>query len=109
GGFYSYINPLRYSADFAGSKAEPAIIIGYPELCFNIAEGINRGWASGNADTYYTNGIKASLSFLGITEGGSIPVGNLNGSFIYGSVTTSVATFFAQPSIQYKGGAAGLT
>src|SRR6185369_5797183 len=34
---------------------------------------------------------------------------NLNGSFIYGSVTTSVATFFAQPSIQYKGGAAGLT
>jgi hypothetical protein len=109
GGSYSYINPLRYSADFAGSKAEPAIIIGYPELCFNIAEGINLGWATGNAGTYYLNGITASMGFLGITEGGSIQVGNLNGSNIYGSVTTSIAVYLAQPAIQYKGGAAGLT
>lgn len=109
GGFYSYVNALRYSADFAGSKAEPAIIIGYPELCFNIAEGINLGWATGNAGTYYVNGITASMSFLGITEQGSITVGNLNGSAIYGSVTTSIASYLAQPAVQYQGGATGRT
>jgi Starch-binding associating with outer membrane len=110
GGGYSYVNALRYSADFAGSKAEPAIIIGYPELCFNIAEGINRGWATGAAATWYTNGIMASMTLLGITEGSSITVGNLDGTKVYGSVgPISVAAYLAQPSVQYQGGAAGLT
>jgi hypothetical protein len=110
GGEYSYINALRYSFDFAGSKAEPAIIIGYPELCFNIAEGINRGWATGDVATWYTKGITASMNFLGITEGSSIPVGNLTGTVVYGSVDNiSIVAYLAQPSVQYKGGADGLT
>lgn len=109
GGQYSYINALRYSFDFGGSKAEPAIIIGYPELCFNIAEGINRGWATGNAGTSYINGIKASMEFLGLKDGSAIPVGNLTGTTTYGSVPVSVTTYLAQPSVQYQGGAAGLT
>ncbi len=109
GGQYSYINALRYSFDFGGSKSEPAIIIGYPELCFNIAEGINRGWASGNAGTWYTNGIKAAMSFLGLADGGSISVGNLTGTTTYGSAPVSITNYLAQPSVQYQSGAAGLT
>lgn len=109
GGQYSYVNALRYSFDFGGSKAEPAIIIGYPELCFNIAEGINRGWAAGNAGTFYTNGINASMAFLGLADGGSITVGNLDGTITYGSAPVSVTAYLAQPSVQYQGGAAGLT
>jgi len=110
GGQYSYVNALRYSFDFAGSKAEPAIILGYPELCFNIAEGINRGWATGNAATWYNNGVTAAMSFLGINEGSSIPVGNLTGTTIYGSVDNiSVAAYLAQPAVQYQAGATGLT
>jgi hypothetical protein len=109
GGQYSYVNALRYSYDFAGSKAEPAIIIGYPELCFNIAEGINRGWAAGNAGTWYTNGIVASMTFLGLSDGASVTVGNLDGKTIYGSVSVSVSNYLAQASVQYQGGAAGLT
>lgn len=110
GGSYSYVNALRYSYDYAGSKAEPAIIIGYPEQCFNIAEGINRGWGGSNAGNYYTNGIIASMTFLGIVEGGSITVGNLNGTKVYGSVSgISIAAYLAQPSVQYQGGATGLT
>lgn len=108
GGQYSYINALRYSFDFGGSKAEPAIIIGYPELCFNVAEGINRGWAAGNAGTWYTNGIKASMAFLGLADGSTITVGNLTGTTIYGTVPVSVTNYLAQPSVQYQGGAAGL-
>ena len=109
GGNYSYINALRYSADFAGSKAEPAIIIGYPEVCFNIAEGINRGWATGNAGTWYSNGIVASMTFLGLSDGATVTVGNLDGKTIYGTVTVSVSNYLAQASVQYQGGAAGLT
>ncbi len=109
GGQYSYINALRYSFDFGGTKAESAIIIGYPEMCFNIAEGINRGWAVGNAATWYTNGITASMNFLGLSEGSSIAVGNLDGTKTYGSVTVSLAGYLAQTAVQYQGGAAGLT
>ncbi len=109
GGEYSYINALRYSADFGGSKAEPAIIIGFPEQCFNIAEGINRGWAVGDAASYYYAGIKASMNFLGITEGSSIKIGNLNGTKTYGLISNiSVASYLSQPLIQYKTGTAGL-
>jgi hypothetical protein len=34
-------------------------------MCFNIAEAINRGWVSGNAETYYVKGIQASWTFHG--------------------------------------------
>lgn len=101
-GKYSYVNALRYYSTIDGSKAEPAIIIGYPELCFNIAEGINRGWATGNAATWYKNGITASMSFLGITEGGTIAVGDISNN-TYGTVTTSIANYLAQTSVIYQG------
>jgi hypothetical protein len=107
-GKYSYVNALRYYSTIDGSKAEPAIIVGYPEMCFNIAEGINRGWATGSGATWYTNGITASMSFLGITEGGSIPVGDITLN-TYGTVTTSISNYLAQPSVSYVGNnAAGL-
>lgn len=101
-GKYSFVNALRYYSTYDGSAAEPAIIIGYPELCFNIAEGINRGWVTGNSSTWYTNGIKASFAHLGITEGGSIQVGDKLGT-LYGSVTTSINTYLAQPAVSYQG------
>jgi hypothetical protein len=108
GGLYSYINAIRYYADFAGSKAEPAVIIGYPELCFNIAEGVNRGWAVGDASTWYVNGITASMNFLGITEGSSIKIGDLH-SVIYGTIDNiSITAYLAQPSVKYKTGVEGL-
>jgi len=101
-GKYSWVNALRYYSTFDGSKAEPTIIIGYPEMCFNIAEGINLGWATGSSSTWYTNGIKASMSFLGITEGGTITVGD-NVLNVYGTVSTSISAYLAQPSVQYQG------
>jgi hypothetical protein len=109
GGQYSYINALRYYPTFDGSTAEPAIIIGYPEMCFNIAEGINRGWATGNVSDWYVKGITASMSFYGLKDGSTITVGNNLSTVIYGTVTISVTDYLNQPSVQYKGGIAGLT
>ncbi|WP_184547369.1 SusD/RagB family nutrient-binding outer membrane lipoprotein [Mucilaginibacter sp. FT3.2] len=73
-GVYSFNNYTRYYASATGASAEPFVFIGYSEMCFNIAEGINRGWASGSSSTWYTNGINASLALYGITNGQALTV-----------------------------------
>ena len=66
-GQYSFINRKRYYQTYT---AETSIVIGYSEMCFNIAEAMNRGWiSSANAETWYQNGIKASLAFYGVKDG----------------------------------------
>jgi hypothetical protein len=62
-GLYSFINRYRYYSNFTG---EPNVLVGYKEMCFNIAEGITRGWAPGNAETWYKLGITESMAFYGI-------------------------------------------
>ncbi|HEY9001366.1 MAG TPA: SusD/RagB family nutrient-binding outer membrane lipoprotein [Mucilaginibacter sp.] len=74
-GEYSYTSYNRYYTSTSGALAEPFIFIGYPELCFNIAEGINRGWATGDAGTWYTNGINASFANYGMTNGQTVTIG----------------------------------
>ena len=49
-GNYSFINRRRYYSTYT---AENIIQIGFPEMCFNIAEAIIRGWTSGNAEDWY--------------------------------------------------------
>lgn len=75
GGQYSLINRKHYYETYT---AEPSIQIGYPEMLFNIAEAINRGWITsgplGSAEEYYKAGIKASMSFYGIPETGTMNV-----------------------------------
>jgi hypothetical protein len=62
-GLYSFINRARYYSNFTG---EPNVLIGFKEMCFNIAEGITQGWATGNAETWYKLGITESMSFYGM-------------------------------------------
>lgn len=81
-GKYSLINKTRYFSSYEG---EPCIQIGYPEMCFSIAEGINRGWATGDAQEWYNKGIAASMAFYGITD-----AGDLN-------------TYLGQNTVAYKG------
>lgn len=105
-GEYSYANQLRYYSTFAGF--EPAMMVGYAEQNFNIAEGINRGWATGNAETYYNNGIMASMAFYNIDDGSVITVTSQEDE-VLGTVTVSVSDYIAQPSVKYNTGATGLT
>ncbi len=79
-GEYSAIDQERYYSTFSGP--EPCVQIGYAELCFNIAEAINRGWVAGNAGDWYNKGITASMNFYGITD---------------------VAAYLAQPEVAYAG------
>jgi hypothetical protein len=87
-GEYSFINRKRYYSNYT---AEPHILVGYVEMCFNAAEGINRGWATGNAEDFYNKGITASMKF-------------------YGADDATITTYLAQPKVKYSGNnAAGLT
>ncbi len=68
-GEYSWISKSRYYSSYTG---EPCIQIGYPEMCFNIAEAINHNWASGDAEAWYRKGLEASVKSYGITDAATI-------------------------------------
>ncbi len=58
-GTYSLLN-RRYPVFRDG---DPMLYFTYAEQCFIIAEAIEEGWVSGNAQTYYENGVKAMLKY----------------------------------------------
>ena len=86
-GLVSLISRKRY---YSGYTAEPGVQIGYAEMCFGIAEAINRGWATGSAQDWYNKGIAASMNFFDITD------------------ATAIANYLAQTPVAYQAGAAGL-
>ncbi|HEY5463059.1 MAG TPA: SusD/RagB family nutrient-binding outer membrane lipoprotein [Hanamia sp.] len=109
-GLYSFINRFRYYSNFTG---EPDVLVGYKEMLFNIAEGIERGWVSGNAETFYKTGITESMSFYGI----DVNQTNFTAYFLppgANSVTQvapypfsfNFSNYYAQPAVQLSSTAA---
>ncbi len=118
-GDYSLINRHYFYQTYVG---EPSIQIGFPELCFNIAEGINRGWATtggkGSAEANYKAGILASWESYGIPETGAFtqyvfrsgsPSPGPTAQYDTYSIPVNFTTYYAQPKIAYVAGATGLT
>jgi len=106
------LNYNRYmtSTNIGGTLSEPYILLGYSEMCFNIAEAVNRGWVTGQtASTWYTKGVQASLDWYGIKQGGIVTIGNNDGTKpALGTATLDVNTFLT--NISYAGdNATGLT
>lgn len=110
-GYYSLLNRYRYYRTYTG---EPTIEIGYPEMCFNISEAINRGWISdgplGNAEDYYIAGIKASMEFYGIPLSGNLtvhffkPGAGIDDANPYDDYIVNVDfdTYYNQPLVKYS-------
>jgi hypothetical protein len=105
------INRKRFYATYEG---EPLVQVGYAEMCLNIAEGINRGWASGDAESFYKRGVLASMDFYGIKTG-NLTVsfakpGAVLGIFDNFTLPVNTDTYFALPVVKYAGNSqAGLT
>jgi hypothetical protein len=99
------ISLYNYNHFYATYTAEPTLILSYAEVCFSIAEGINRGWATGDAATWYNNGIKAMFGFYGIKDGDNQVVFRNSGGT--GNVTYTVPFAFSdylnQAAVKYKG------
>ncbi len=108
-GKLSLINRFRY---YRTNIGENFIITGYTEMCFNIAEAINRGYTVGNAEEWYRKGIQNSLSFYGIVDGANnvnyLRLGQSIGSWTASSFNFNFNTYYTQPSIQYQSGVNGL-
>lgn len=110
-GEYSVRSRSRYYANYVG---EPGVQVGYAEMCFNIAEAINRGWTTGTAEDWYKKGIKAALSFYGIpvdAPGNVVKVYPYNSpsSVTYNIPFDFEGSYYQQASIKYAGNtAAGL-
>ena len=109
-GLYSFINRRRYYSNFTG---EPNVLVGYKEMCFNIAEAIIRGWVVGknniDAETWYKEGITTSMSFYGIDITQSnftayfLPVGaNSVTQVAPYPFTFSFSNYYAQPSVKFS-------
>ena len=110
-GEYSFQSRSRYYSNYTG---ENAFIVGYPELCFNVAEGINRGWATGSAEDWYKKGIKASQEFYGVKTGTltmtySKTGGRASTDFAPYTINFNFDEYYAQALVKYAGNdAAGL-
>ncbi|MDN3588529.1 SusD/RagB family nutrient-binding outer membrane lipoprotein [Pedobacter aquatilis] len=76
-GEVSKIKPRYYN----NPTNEPSIALGYAELQFILAEGVQRGWITGSANDFYQKGIRASMQFYGIDE-------------------ATIVTYLAQPAVQ---------
>jgi hypothetical protein len=61
---------------------EPSLVLGYAEVQFILAEAAQIGWISGDAQTFYNNGIRASMNYYGIAN-------------------TAVDQYLAQPNVAY--------
>jgi len=119
GGQYSLINRKHYYETYT---AEPSVQIGFAEMCFNIAEGINRGWVNsgplGTAEDYYKAGIKASFASYNIPVSGSFDAyflksgspGKANVVYDKYTIPVDFNTYYSQTGVQYAGNnATGLT
>jgi hypothetical protein len=109
-GQYSFQNRKRYYNNYVG---ESTFIVGYPEMCLNIAEGIHRNWASGSASQWYENGIKSSMDFYGIKNGSNTMTYSRNGSKDASDLRTfnldfNLATYLTQTNVKYEAGNIGL-
>jgi hypothetical protein len=104
-----HINRYRYYRNYTG---ENFIIAGYPEMCFNIAEAINRGWVTGDAEDWYKKGIQASIAFFGIVDGTNtgnyLPIGKTLGEWTSANFNFNFNTYYNQSKVIYEAGTAGL-
>jgi hypothetical protein len=99
------ISVYNYNHFYSTYTAEPTLILSYGEVCFSIAEGINRGWVTGDAAAWYANGIKAMFGFYGIKDGDNTVVfrnaaGTANLNY---TVAFPYAGYLNQDAIKYKG------
>lgn len=103
-GEYSFINRKRYYSTYT---AENTIQIGYPEMCFNIAEAINRGWVAGDAEDWYKKGLMASIAFYGITTGqNTVYFQKANsglGNYDTYTINVDLDAYYNQASVKYAG------
>ncbi|WP_337042793.1 SusD/RagB family nutrient-binding outer membrane lipoprotein [Emticicia sp. 17c] len=104
-GLYSFQNRFRYYRTYTG---ENTFIVGFPEMCFNIAEGYHLGWGNGDAETWYKKGIQASLDFYGVKDGANTMTysktgGRETADLANYTVNFNFNDYYSQDAVKYAG------
>ena len=81
---------IRYTANPA---PEPYVAVGFPELQFNLAEAAWRGWITADPETFYKNGIQASMAFYEPYE--NLPSGTYQTALYF-------PTYYSNPDVAYN-------
>ena len=101
------ISPIGRKRYYDGFTGENTFLVGYPEMCLNIAEAVNRGWITGQtADSWYQKGVKAMFAFYGIVDGAntvSFLKGTAPGDYLNYTVNFSFSNYFNQTAVKYAG------
>lgn len=79
----SYGNYTHISRDIVTDPEYPGAIMEYFEVQFFLAEAVERGFISGNAETFYNNAVTASI-------------------LAYGNTPAEAATYLAQTEVAYS-------
>ncbi|WP_276365479.1 SusD/RagB family nutrient-binding outer membrane lipoprotein [Chryseolinea sp. H1M3-3] len=82
---YSQMNVWKVA-----SPAAPDFYVTYSQTSLLLAEAAVRGWVSGDAKTYYENGIKADMEVYALYPGTTA------------ISTTDIATYLADPGVDFN-------
>jgi len=86
GGNYGFLNAYSAYSKLGGriTKAdEPGVLLDYSETMFALAEAVERGFITGDAQEYYNKGITASMEYWGVSS-------------------DAITTYLANPKVAYK-------
>ncbi len=64
----AYTTLTHLNPDFTDDSVYPTTLMEYSTVCFEMAEAIERGLATGSAEDYYNNGVTASFDALGLSS-----------------------------------------
>lgn len=84
-----YADITSVVASGVARKDAPSVLMSFAEFSFIEAEAAERGWITGSAETFYAQGIRASMQKWGVAP-------------------TDIDTYLASARIKYAGGSAGL-
>ena len=67
-GAFTDINEYSLPSHKAFNASFPGFIMSYSELQFALAEAVEREYITGDAKTYFENGVRASMKFWGVGD-----------------------------------------
>jgi hypothetical protein len=65
GSFYGY---TQFNRKTIGKQDSPFFLITFAQTQFLLAEAVHRGWIDGDAQVYYSNGIRAHMNQLAVHD-----------------------------------------
>jgi hypothetical protein len=103
------VDDVSMPSNLVYAPQAPAFFMNYDEVCFIMAEAAQRGIYAGDAQTWYENGVKASMMMwnevLSMTPTGWYRIDNNSTNVLPDPMTEDeMTTYLADPMVSWSGG-----